>query len=230
MHGRQGGRQPVALAPSILNSSDLTRIAESLAALEAAGADYVHLDVMDGHFVPNITFGAPVVASIRAATRLPLDVHLMITQPERYVAAFVEAGADILTIHVEATYHPHRVLQAIREMGARAGLAVNPGTPLANAQELLPVCDLVLLMSVNPGFGGQTFIPLTLQRVRAMRGEIDARGAPVLLEVDGGISARNAGMVRAAGADILVAGTAVFGDERGVGAALSALREAADRV
>lgn len=229
MHSRQGGRQPVALAPSILNS-DLARIAESLAALEAAGADYVHLDVMDGHFVPNITFGAPVVASIRAATRLPLDVHLMIAQPERYVAAFVEAGADILTIHVEATFHPHRVLQAIRELGARSGLAVNPGTPLAHAQELLPVCDLMLLMSVNPGFGGQTFIPPALQRVRAMRADIDARGAPVLLEVDGGISVRNAGTVRAAGADVLVAGTAVFGDERGVGAALAALREAAESV
>lgn len=217
--------QGTLIAPSILNS-DLTRIAASLCCLEEAGADFVHLDVMDGRFVPNITIGIPVVASIRAATRLPLDVHLMIDEPERYVQQFVEAGADIVTIHVEATRHPHRALQAIRESGVRAGLALNPGTPVAAAIELLPMCDLVLVMSVNPGFGGQTFIPTSLRRIREMRAAIDGGGGATLLEVDGGISTRTAAAVVEAGADVLVAGTAVFGHEAGVVAAVRGLREA----
>lgn len=214
------------IAPSILNS-DLTRISESLHLLEEAEVDFVHLDVMDGRFVPNISIGIPVVASIRAATKLPLDVHLMIEEPERYVERFVEAGADVLTVHVEATRHPHRVLQSIREAGARAGLALNPGTPLAHALELLPFCDLVLLMSVNPGFGGQTFIPTSLARIRSLRDATADGGQRTLIEVDGGISVRNAATVVAAGCDVLVAGTAVFGSDEGVPAAVSALRAAA---
>jgi ribulose-phosphate 3-epimerase len=215
----------VMLAPSVLNS-DLTRLAESLEHLERAGVELVHLDVMDGRFVPNISIGVPVVASVRAATMLPLDVHLMIAEPERYVEQFVDAGADILTIHVEATYHPHRVLQSIRERGVRSGVALNPGTPVAHAIELLPLCDLVLLMSVNPGFGGQTFLPTTLRRLRELRDAAVAGGFDPLIEVDGGISARNARAVVDAGATVLVAGTAIFGAEGGVAAGVAAIRAA----
>jgi ribulose-phosphate 3-epimerase len=214
------------IAPSILNS-DLTRLGESLRLLEEAEADFVHLDVMDGIFVPNISIGIPVVASVRQATTLPLDVHLMIDAPERYVAEFVAAGADILTIQVEATRHPHRVLQSIRERGVQAGLALNPGTPLDHAIELLPLCDLVLVMSVNPGFGGQAFIPTTIRRLQTLRQVVVDGGYQTLIEVDGGISTRNAGAVVAAGAGVLVAGTAVFGAGDGVVAAVNALRTAA---
>jgi len=217
----------IQIAPSILNS-DLTRLAESLRMLEQAGADYVHLDVMDGHFVPNISIGVPVVASIRRATSLPLDVHLMIDAPERYIEAFVEAGADILTIHVEATVHPHRALQLIRERGARAGLAVNPGTPVSALTELLPLCDLALVMSVNPGFGGQQFIRSSLGRLEAVRAAIDAEGLQTLLEVDGGITIFNAAGAVDAGATVLVAGTAVFGGD-GVEAGVQALQRAVAR-
>jgi ribulose-phosphate 3-epimerase len=214
------------IAPSILNS-DLTRLGESLRLLEEAEADFVHLDVMDGIFVPNISIGIPVVASVRQATTLPLDVHLMIDAPERYVAEFVAAGADILTIQVEATRHPHRVLQSIRERGVQAGLALNPGTPLDHAIELLPLCDLVLVMSVNPGFGGQAFIPTTIRRLQTLRQVVVDGGYQTLIEVDGGISTRNAGAVVAAGAGVLVAGTAIFGAGDGVVAAVKALRTAA---
>jgi ribulose-phosphate 3-epimerase len=216
----------IALSPSILNS-DLTRLADSLRLLEEAEVEYVHLDVMDGRFVPNISIGIPVVASVRAATRLPLDVHLMIDEPERYISQFIEAGADILTIHVEATRHPHRALQAIRETGIRAGLALNPGTPIAHAIELLALTDLVLVMSVNPGFGGQTFIPTTLRRLTTLRAAIVEGGFPTLIEVDGGVSARNAGAIAGAGTDVLVAGTAIFGGEAGVVAAARQIRDAA---
>lgn len=218
----------VMLSPSILNS-DLTRLADSLALLEQAGADYVHLDVMDGRFVPNISIGIPVVASVREATSLPLDVHLMIVEPERYVEQFIAAGADIVTIQVEATPHPHRVLQSIRERGARAGLALNPGTPTSHAIELLPLCDLVLVMSVNPGFGGQSFIPTAIRRLREVREAIDASGYPAILEVDGGITTRTAPRAVEAGATMLVAGTAIFGAEEGVIDAVRELREAATR-
>lgn len=213
------------ISPSVLNS-DLTRLAGSLRLLEQAGADYVHLDVMDGVFVPNISIGIPVVASVRAATRLPLDVHLMIDAPERYIAEFVEAGADILTIHVEATRHPHRALQMIRERGASTGLAINPGTPIDHAVELLPLCDLVLVMSVNPGFGGQKFIPQTLGRLERVRAAIHDGDYTTLVEVDGGVSAHNAAEIASAGADILVSGTALFGADEGLVAALHALRAA----
>jgi len=218
----------IRIAPSILNS-DLTRIGESLSQLEEAGADYVHLDVMDGRFVPNISIGIPVVASVREATSLPLDVHLMIVEPERYVEDFIDAGADIVTIQVEATVHPHRVLQTIRERGARAGIALNPGTPISHAIELLPLCDLVLVMSVNPGFGGQSFIPTSLRRLSEARDAIAANGYPTILEVDGGISVRTAQRAVEAGATMLVAGTAIFGSDRGVVAAVHELREAASR-
>lgn len=215
----------IALAPSILNS-DLARLADSLQLLEQAQVEWVHLDVMDGRFVPNISIGIPVVASVRAATKLPLDVHLMIEAPERYIPQFVEAGADTLTVHVEATAHPHRALQMIREAGIRAGLALNPGTPTDAALDLLPLCDLVLVMSVNPGFGGQSFIPTTLRRLAALRAELSAGGYPADIEVDGGISAHNARRVSEAGATILVAGTAIFGHAAGVLAAVQELRAA----
>lgn len=215
------------ISPSVLNS-DLTRLADSLHILEQAGADFVHLDVMDGQFVPNISIGMPVVASVRRATRLPLDVHLMIDAPERYIAEFIDAGATIVTIHVEATRHPHRALQMIRDRGVAAGLALNPGTPVDRAIELLPLCDLVLVMSVNPGFGGQTFIPSTLRRLATLRGAIRDGGFNTVIEVDGGISADNAAEVTGAGAEMLVAGTAVFGAREGVIPAVHALRSASN--
>jgi ribulose-phosphate 3-epimerase len=216
------------ISPSVLNS-DLTRLADSLRLLEQAGADFVHLDVMDGNFVPNISIGIPVVASVKAETRLPLDVHLMIDAPERYIDEFVKAGANILTIQVESTRHPHRALQQIREHGIEAGLAINPGTPVEHAIELLELCDLVLVMSVNPGFGGQQFIPTTLRRLRRLRDSIQAGGHDVVIEVDGGVSTRNAADITSAGANMLVAGTALFGAEEGLIAAVHALRAASAR-
>jgi ribulose-phosphate 3-epimerase len=213
------------ISPSVLNS-DLTRLADSLRLLEQAGADYVHLDVMDGVFVPNISIGIPVVASVRAATSLPLDVHLMIDAPERYIAEFVDAGAGILTVHVEATRHPHRALQMIRERGASPGLALNPGTPIDHAVELLPLCDLILVMSVNPGFGGQKFIPQTLGRLERLHAAIQDGDYTTLVEVDGGVSTDNAAEIVSAGTDILVSGTALFGADDGLVSALQALRAA----
>jgi ribulose-phosphate 3-epimerase len=216
----------VRLAPSIL-SCDFARLGEQIGEADRAGADVIHVDVMDGQFVPNITIGPLVVAASRRATELPLDVHLMIEKPERFVAEFVEAGADWLTIHAEATPHVHRALQMIREAGARPGLAVNPLTPLAVLRESLPDLGLALVMSVNPGFGGQRFIPASLARLRALRAWRDELNPDCLIEVDGGVGVHNAAEVARAGADVLVAGSAVFNDQGSVAANVAALRRAA---
>lgn len=199
----------VKIAPSIL-SSDFSRLGEEIKAVEDAGADFIHLDVMDGHFVPNLTIGPRIVSAVKGVTSLPLDVHLMITNPELFLEEFIEAGADYLTVHVEVQPHLHRTVSRIRELGARAGVSLNPSTPAAALQEIVPIVDLVLVMSVNPGFGGQTFIPSSLDKIRTIRGMIDRHGGSALLEVDGGIKADNAGPVRDAGADVLVSGSGVF--------------------
>jgi ribulose-phosphate 3-epimerase len=212
------------LAPSILDS-DLARLAEEVELLERAGIDVIHVDVMDGRFVPNISIGIPVVTSLRQSTGLILDVHLMIDEPERFAGQFVEAGADIVTVHAEATPHVHRALDQIRELGALCGLALNPGTPLAHAIELLPVVDLVLIMSVNPGFGGQRFMPGALERLRRMRREIDSAGRQVALEVDGGINHETLPGAVAAGADLLVSGSAIFKHADGPATGVAALME-----
>lgn len=197
------------IAPSIL-SADFARLADEIQRVEAAGADLLHVDVMDGHFVPNITVGPPVVEAICKVTRLPLDVHLMITNPERYLADFIHAGSHYLTVHVETCPHLHRTVQTIKELGAKAGVTLNPATPLAAIEAILDEADLLLIMSVNPGFGGQRFIPSCLEKVRAARQRITQQGLKVELEVDGGIKVENAGSIIEAGADILVAGSAIF--------------------
>ncbi len=215
----------IKLAPSIL-SADFARLGEQIAEVARAGADYIHVDVMDGHFVPNITIGAPVVASIRPVTSLPLDVHLMIEHPERYISEFAHAGADIITVHVEACPHLHKTIRLIKELGARAGVSLNPATPLGAVEEFLPHVDLVLIMSVNPGFGGQSFIPETLPRIASMRKMLDDRGLSAELEVDGGITADNAPDIVKAGATVLVAGNSIFRAKEGISRALRRLREA----
>lgn len=201
----------VKIAPSIL-SADFARLADDIAKVEAAGADWIHVDVMDGHFVPNLTLGAPVVAAIRKVTKLPLDVHLMVTNPAELVDSFVAAGADWLTVHVEAESHLHRLVHRIREQGVKTGVALNPATPLGVLEEILPDTDLILLMSVNPGFGGQKFIPSVVDKVRRMKQLIQSRALTAAIEVDGGINIDTASQVIAAGAEILVAGSAVFGN------------------
>lgn len=217
----------VRISPSIL-SADFARLADGVAEAEAAGADWIHVDVMDGHFVPNITIGVPVVAALRRVTKLPLDVHLMIDQPERYVDAFVDAGADWLTVHQEASIHLHRTVERIRQAGARPGVSLNPATPAAALTEILPYVDLVLVMSVNPGFGGQQYIPTSTAKIAAIRRELDERGLwPIELEVDGGVSERNAGEVAAAGATVLVAGAAIFNPAASVADNMTRLRAAA---
>lgn len=197
------------LAPSLL-SADFTRLAEALQTLETAQACVVHVDVMDGHFVPNLTIGLPVVEALRRETQLPLDCHLMITEPLRYATAFVAAGADWVSIHQEADPHLHRTLRAIREAGAKAGVVLNPATPVETLVDLVGDFDFVLLMSVNPGFGGQAFIPRTLDKVRRLDALRSERGVPFFIEVDGGVGLDNAADLVAAGADVLVAGNAVF--------------------
>ena len=197
------------IAPSIL-SADFARLGAHLAEVEAGGADIVHFDVMDGHFVPNISIGLPVVSAVKKVTKLPIDTHLMITEPARYVEQFIAAGASMVSVHVEADPHLNRTLAAIRAKGAQAGIVLNPGTPLNTLDEVLPFADYVLIMSVNPGFGGQKFIAASLDKVRRLRNMIDARGLNVRIEIDGGIDASNAAEVVAAGAQILVAGSAIF--------------------
>jgi len=197
----------IKIAPSIL-SADFARLGEEVRAI--ANADYVHVDVMDGHFVPNLTIGPPVVAALRGVTDQPLDVHLMIENPDRYIPAFAEAGADILTVHQEAVYHLHRTVQLIKSCGKKAGVSLNPATPVSALEVILDDLDLVLVMSVNPGFGGQSFIPSALTKIDALRREIDRRGLAVELEVDGGVKVDNIGLIARAGADVFVAGSAVF--------------------
>jgi ribulose-phosphate 3-epimerase len=201
---------PVQIAPSLL-SADFARLGEAIAQAERAGADMIHFDVMDGHFVPNITMGPPVLKSLSRITRLPIDVHLMIENPDRYVEAFVEAGAGSVTVHVEAVVHLHRLVHFIKSLGVRAGVALNPATPITALEQIAGDVDYVLVMTVNPGFGGQTFIPRSESKVRAVRDLLRLQGSSAPIEVDGGIDVRTAPRVVAAGAEILVAGNAVFG-------------------
>lgn len=204
------GRPPLRIAPSIL-SADLGHLADEIRDVEVGGADYIHVDVMDGRFVPNITWGPPIVKAARKVTSLPLDVHLMIVEPDRYVEAFAEAGADIIGIHVEADPHAQRTLTRIRELGKKSCITLNPQTPASIVEYLLDVADQILVMSVNPGFGGQKFIPGVVPKIRELRRMLDARGLPAEIEVDGGISEATARQVVDAGANVLVAGAAVFG-------------------
>jgi ribulose-phosphate 3-epimerase len=215
----------VKIAPSIL-AADFARLGAEVAEAEAAGADYIHVDVMDGHFVPNLTMGPPIVRAVRRVTELPLDVHLMMEAPERYLADFAEAGANILTVHVETCPHLHRTVEQIKELGCRAGVTLNPATPAASLQEILRFADLVLVMTVNPGFGGQRYIEGIEDKIGQVRAMLDDGGLHAELEVDGGIDAETAGRVVRAGADVLVAGTAIFGAEEGVRSAIERIRNA----
>ncbi len=213
---------PIKVAPSIL-SADFSRLADELLKIEQAGADWVHIDVMDGHFVPNLTFGAPVVAAIRSVTKLPFDVHLMVSNPQDFIDPFVKAGADIITVHAETAPHLHRLIQTIKEQGKKAGVSLNPSTPLSVVEEVLSDIDMVLIMSVNPGFGGQKFIPAAVDKIARLRAMITARNLTVDIEVDGGINAVTARQVAAAGANVLVAGSAVYGAPD-IAAAIKAIR------
>lgn len=216
----------IKIAPSIL-SANFARLGEEIKEVEAAGADWIHIDVMDGHFVPNLTIGPLIVEAVRPHTKLPLDVHLMIEEPDKYISAFVKSGADWITVHQEACPHLHRTLSLIKEQGVRAGVAINPGTPLVMIEPILEEVDLVLLMTVNPGFGGQKFIPSVLSKISQLRSLLDQRGlSDVRIEVDGGINATTASKVVASGADVLVAGSAIFG-EADRKAALEAIRNGA---
>jgi len=214
----------IKLAPSIL-SADFGRLGEQVVEATRAGADYIHVDVMDGHFVPNITVGPLVVAAIRPHTHLPLDVHLMIESPEKYIQQFAQAGANIITVHVEVCPHLHRVVESIQELGVKAGVSLNPSTPLTAVDEVLSALDLVLLMSVNPGFGGQQFIEGTVGKIARLRNRLDELGLAAELEVDGGINAEIAPRVAKAGARVLVAGAAVFNKKESVSQALGRIRE-----
>lgn len=199
----------IKIAPSIL-SADFSRLGEEIAAVDAAGADYIHIDVMDGHFVPNITIGPLVVDAVRKVTQKPLDVHLMIENPDQYIPDFAKAGADIIVVHEEAVDHLHRTIQLIKSLGKKAGVSINPGTPINTLEAILDDLDLVLVMTVNPGFGGQSFIDSCLPKIKGLREMITARGLNIELEVDGGVKIDNIAKIAKAGADVFVAGSAVF--------------------
>jgi len=203
-------KRTIKVAPSIL-SADFSRLGDQIRAVEAAGADIIHVDVMDGHFVPNITIGPLIVEAARRSTKLPLDVHLMITNPELYIADFAKAGADYIAVHAETAFHLHRLIQSIKEHKVKAAVALNPATPLSVLDHVLPDLDMVVIMSVNPGFGGQSFIPSAMEKLRNLRKRIDEAGFSIEIEVDGGVKPSNAAEIAAAGADILVAGSAVYG-------------------
>jgi ribulose-phosphate 3-epimerase len=200
----------IIVSPSLL-SADFTRLGEEVRSVEEGGADWIHVDVIDGHFAPNITIGPMIVAAVKTVSSVPLDVHLMISNPDQYIEAFHQAGADLLTVHPEATHHLHRTLTRIRELGMKAGAAINPSTGLAALEHVLPELDVAMIMTVNPGFGGQSFIVNMLPKIRALREMVDKSGHEVLIEIDGGVSPKNAGELVRHGADALVAGSAVFG-------------------
>lgn len=215
----------ILIAPSIL-SADFTRLGAQIGEIEAGGADWIHLDIMDGHFVPNISFGPMVVRAVRPLTKLPLDAHLMISDPDRYIAEFANAGADRITVHVETCPHLHRTVQAIRAAGVKPGVTLNPATPLAAVGDILPDVDLLLIMTVNPGFGGQKFIPGSIERIRKASEMIRASGRDIRLQVDGGVDHGNAATIASAGADVLVAGNSIF-SAPAIPDALRRLRKAA---
>ena len=220
-------RQTIEIAPSIL-SADFARLAQEIEKVEGAGADLIHLDIMDGHFVPNMTIGLPVVTSIRKITRLPLDAHLMIDNPGQYLDDFIEAGINWLSVHVEADVHLERTLQHLRQHGVRSGVALNPATPLSSLEEILPSADFVLVMTVNPGFGGQKFIPSMLKKISRLRDIIVSNNYRTRIEVDGGIGTDNLSDILAAGAEIIVAGSAIFGSKDAAGA-VRAMKEMAGK-
>lgn len=220
--------KPAQIGASIL-TADLLRLGEQMELAESAGVDFFHLDVMDGMFVPNITFGPVMIETVRRATSLPIDVHLMIEAPERYLEAFIDAGASTLTLHVEATSHLHSALQTLKRHDVRAGITLNPATPLVMLEEVLPMADQLLIMSVNPGFGGQSFIPGALNKIERAHAMIELVNPRCNLEVDGGIKASNIGRIRSAGADMFVVGSGVFNDESTVNESVADLRSALDR-
>ena len=218
----------VLIAPSIL-SADFGRLAEQVSEAAEGGADWIHVDVMDGHFVPNITIGPAVTSAVRAATDLPIDVHLMIEEPDLYLSAFADAGADYITVHQEASPHLHRTIERVRELGVHPGVTLNPATSLETLAEVLPEVDLALIMSVNPGFGGQAYIPSSTEKIRRLRAMLDEDGAGgAELEVDGGVNVDTAGAASRAGASVLVAGAAVFSHSAGIGEAIRLMRNAAE--
>ncbi len=219
------GNNRVKLAPSIL-SADFARLAEQVAEATRAGADYIHIDVMDGHFVPNISIGIPIVASLRPQTNLPLDVHLMIQHPEQYVSQFADSGADIITVHVEACSSLHRLIHSIKELNVKAGIALNPATTLTSIEEILPYLDLVLIMSVEPGYGGQSFIQSSLDKISRLRKMLDNKKLNAELEVDGGITVDNAPGIVKAGANVLAIGSSIFNAKKGISQTMQMLRKA----